>query len=61
MKHGAMDYLVVKGRKTQREILSGKAVKLLRGAKASEVVDEAGSGSSGLKQKRIDLCCEARS
>jgi hypothetical protein len=41
-KHGAMDYLVVKGRKTQREILSGKAVKLLRGAKASEVVDEAG-------------------
>jgi hypothetical protein len=36
MKHGAMDYLVVKGRKIQGEILSGKAMKLLRGAKASD-------------------------
>jgi hypothetical protein len=35
-KHEAMDYRVVEGRKTWREILSGKAMKLLRGAKASD-------------------------
>jgi len=36
MKLGAIRYRVVKWRKTWLEILSGKAVKLLRGAKASD-------------------------